>query len=612
MSKRIIKLSESDIKKHIQNVVSEQSDPSQPIGPNDRDYVDPTSTTVKPVDNKISSKIKPIQPKKGVFDKIEQQSLKQRNFKISVDNTHAVLDRPSPKNVFVVFKDVKSGGFKITRDGRILFVGPHDKCDVELDKIIGYDWRKNDPTTNSQTRKTDGIKQGSNTTKLYEQGTSTKTSQINTQGNFIKGLTIEKDAEEIWKTSKDAFEFEDKMMAKGYSKEDSHYWQKRYIAKDGFSKTNPHHNGPNNYFRTWNDNTADFQQSTIAVLEKYKFSKTNILDTSGSDPDAGKKMYSLKYGQDPNQVIKVVPYLCDKNRIGAKVWDPRSTQPRQICGDATSALETKLEQYIQYFLNANKRASDAWNKLQQSKGNILKNYKQPVNENKKIKNQKTNNMKVRKVVRLRESELKTYIQKIISEQTEQSSYTLPYKVGQVLQGKRSVDGQMYTIKITRVGPEGQKWVMAKIKGPGTYEERPINGKGEYELYSYRPGKISGNDNMGEFTIVKQTNEQIYPDYSKGTHDTDKRGDTYLPLAQKLAKQLLGMKFKFNGKNIFTNTFDGWNVRVEFNNQGVNIHKSLEKNTGMPNMQAPLIIPFEKLTEMNFMKQVVDYVHGTKS
>jgi hypothetical protein len=30
------------------------------------------------------------------------------------------------------------------------------------------------------------------------------------------------------------------------------------------------------------------------------------------------------------------------------------------------------------------------------------------------------------------------------------------------------------------------------------------------------------------------------------------------------------------------------------------------------MQAPLIIPFEKLTEMNFMKQVVDYVHGTKS
>lgn len=517
MSKRIIKLSESDIKKHIQNVVSEQSDPSQPIGPNDRDYVDPTSTTVKPVDNKISSKIKPIQPKKGVFDKIEQQSLKQRNFKISVDNTYAVLDSPSPKKVFVVFKDVKSGGFKITRDGRILFVGPHDKCDVELDKIIGYDWRKNDPTSNSQIRNTDGIKQGGNITKLYEQGTSTKTSQINTQGNFIKRLSIEKDAEEIWKTSKNAFEFEDKMMAKGYSKEDSHYWSKRYIAKDGISKDGPN-NGPDNYYRTWNDKTTDFQQSTIAVLEKYKFYKTNILN-SKSDPDAGKKIYSLKYGQDPNQVIKVVPYLCDKNRIGAKVWDPRSSQPKQICGDATVALETKLEQYIQYFLNANKRASDAYNKmpnLGQTNPIITKYYKQPVNEN-----QKTNNMKVRKVVRLTESELKTYIQKIIS-------------------------------------------------------------------------------------------EQINPDYSKGTHDIDKRTETYLPMAQKLAKQLLGMKFKFNGKNMFTNTFDGYHVRVEFNNQGVNISKSLEKNTGMPNMQAPLIIPLEKLNEMDFMKQVVDYVHGTKS
>lgn len=403
MNKRIIKLSESDIKKHIKKVISEQSDPSQPIGPNDRDYVDPTSTTVKPVDNKISSKIKPIQPKKGVFDKIEQQSLKQRNFKISVDNTYAVLGHPSPKNVVVVFKDVKSGGFKIGRDGRILFVGPHDKCDVELDKIIGYDWRKNDPTTNSQIRNTDGVKQGGNTTKLYEQGTSTKTSQINTQGNFIKRLSIEKDAEEIWKTSKNAFEFEDKMMAKGYSKEDSHYWSKRYIAKDGISKDGPS-NGPDNYFRTWNDKTTDFQQSTIAVLEKYKFYKTNILN-SKSDPDAGKKMYSLKYGQDPNQVIKVVPYLCDKNRIGAKVWDPRSTQPKQICGDATSALETKLEQYIQYFLNANKRASDAYNKmpnLGQTNPIITKYYKQPTNEGKKV-------------LRLTESQLKEYISKIISE-----------------------------------------------------------------------------------------------------------------------------------------------------------------------------------------------------
>jgi len=111
-------------------------------------------------------------------------------------------------------------------------------------------------------------------------------------------------------------------------------------------------------------------------------------------------------------------------------------------------------------------------------------------------------------------------------------------------------------------------------------------------------------------IKKVISEQINPDYSKGTHDIDARGEKYLPLAQKLAKQLKDMKFAFNGKNIFTNTFDGFHVTVEFNNRGVQISKRLEKNTGMPNLQAPLILPFEKLTEMNFMKYVVDYVHGT--
>ena len=42
-------------------------------------------------------------------------------------------------------------------------------------------------------------------------------------------------------------------------------------------------------------------------------------------------------------------------------------------------------------------------------------------ENKKIKNQKTNNMKVRKIVRLTESELKTYINKVIAEQSTPAS-----------------------------------------------------------------------------------------------------------------------------------------------------------------------------------------------
>ena len=113
-------------------------------------------------------------------------------------------------------------------------------------------------------------------------------------------------------------------------------------------------------------------------------------------------------------------------------------------------------------------------------------------------------------------------------------------------------------------------------------------------------------------IKKIISEQINPDYSKGTHDIDARGEKYLPLAQKLAKQLKEMKFTFNGKNIFKNTFDGFHVTVEFNNQGVNISKVLEKKVDTPNLQAPLVIPFEKLTEMNFMKYIVDYVRGTQS
>ena len=115
----------------------------------------------------------------------------------------------------------------------------------------------------------------------------------------------------------------------------------------------------------------------------------------------------------------------------------------------------------------------------------------------------------KKVIRLTESELMRYIQKIISEQSTSS----PYRVGQVLQGERDLDNQMYTIKITRCG---DGWVMAKIKGPGSYEQGgkqyPMNGNGEYELNSYTPGKLSGNSNMGEFTIIKSMNEQNSPDY----------------------------------------------------------------------------------------------------
>ena len=85
------------------------------------------------------------------FDQYEQGALEERNFKINISNTQAVLNNPLPANIITVIKDVKSGGYTIIKGGtiegydtykgggKVLFTGPHDDCDVQLDKIIGYD-----------------------------------------------------------------------------------------------------------------------------------------------------------------------------------------------------------------------------------------------------------------------------------------------------------------------------------------------------------------------------------------------------------------------------------------------------------------------------------------
>jgi len=85
------------------------------------------------------------------FDQYEQGALEARNFKINISNTQAVLNNPLPANIITVIKDVKSGGYTIIKGGtidgydtykgggKVLFTGPHDDCDVQLDKIIGYD-----------------------------------------------------------------------------------------------------------------------------------------------------------------------------------------------------------------------------------------------------------------------------------------------------------------------------------------------------------------------------------------------------------------------------------------------------------------------------------------
>ena len=75
----------------------------------------------------------------------------------------------------------------------------------------------------------------------------------------------------------------------------------------------------------------------------------------------------------------------------------------------------------------------------------------------------------------------------------------PFKVGQTIKGKRSIDGQIYTIKVAQVG---QGYIAGKIIGPGKYNNEPLDGKVSWELNTNTPGVVSGNNEMGTFTIVK--------------------------------------------------------------------------------------------------------------
>ena len=81
----------------------------------------------------------------------------------------------------------------------------------------------------------------------------------------------------------------------------------------------------------------------------------------------------------------------------------------------------------------------------------------------------------------------------IQEQTSPSQY----RVGRVLNTKRSTDGQMYTIKIKEVG---DGYVMADINGPGQYNGKPLKGTTltGYKLSTVKPGELSGDSEMGTF------------------------------------------------------------------------------------------------------------------
>jgi hypothetical protein len=93
----------------------------------------------------------------------------------------------------------------------------------------------------------------------------------------------------------------------------------------------------------------------------------------------------------------------------------------------------------------------------------------------------------------------TYTTKGTNTGGQQYDIKSPFKVGQTFKGKRSIDGQIYTITVAQVG---QGFIAGKISGPGTYNNQPLKGREAWELNTNTPGVVSGNNEMGTFTIVK--------------------------------------------------------------------------------------------------------------
>jgi hypothetical protein len=101
---------------------------------------------------------------------------------------------------------------------------------------------------------------------------------------------------------------------------------------------------------------------------------------------------------------------------------------------------------------------------------------------------------MKKVIRLTESELVNLIKKVIKEQHQSGNF----REGQVVKAKRDKDGQIYTIKIVKVTPN---YMFGIVNGPGTYQGEQLKNT-NLELYSYKPGEISGNMELGTFTVIR--------------------------------------------------------------------------------------------------------------
>jgi hypothetical protein len=86
--------------------------------------------------------------------------------------------------------------------------------------------------------------------------------------------------------------------------------------------------------------------------------------------------------------------------------------------------------------------------------------------------------------------------KVVSEQHQPKNFS----VGQVVNAKRDIDGQIYQISIVRAEPN---YMYGTVKGPGDYGGTSLANGQNLELYSDAPGVLAGNSQLGKFTVVSQ-------------------------------------------------------------------------------------------------------------
>lgn len=118
--KKTIRLTESDLVNLIKKIVSEQSNKQKP---------------------------KPMGMKR-IFDEFEIKGLEERQFKINPSKSEATLIQPLTKERFKVLPAEIKGenrnnpGFTVFRGDMKIFELPHDEADIQLDKLIKWEWGK--------------------------------------------------------------------------------------------------------------------------------------------------------------------------------------------------------------------------------------------------------------------------------------------------------------------------------------------------------------------------------------------------------------------------------------------------------------------------------------